>query len=146
MSMDEFIQTLTEEQKQALLKALSGGSFEPEVSDKPLTTHPPFIDGSRWQHEEPVSQAVDGDFSMKPNEALVSKRRSPVRAGKNTWIDQGECRGKEVETPDIKPTPRNRKPPAMKEVICHVCGNKSKVNASLVHGEFYRCDRCSGNK
>ena len=29
--MDEFIKTLTEEQKQALLKALSGGSFEPEV-------------------------------------------------------------------------------------------------------------------
>jgi len=136
MSMDEFVNTLTDEQRASLLKALTGDDFKGEVK----------VDSGRWQHEEPASEAVDGDFSMKPNDALVSKRRSPVRAGKNTWVDSGECRGKEVETPDIKPTPRNRKPPAMKEVICHVCGSKSKVNAGLVHGEFYRCDRCSGNK
>ncbi len=129
--MNEFIKTLTEEQKRALLKALSGGSFDPEVPN---------------QHEEPISEAVDGDFTMKQKDSLTSRRRSPVKAGENQWTDQGECRGKDVETPKIKPTPRNRKPPRKKSVTCHVCGKSTKVNANFVHGEFYRCDKCSGTK
>ena len=144
MSMNEFIKTLTEEQKRALLKALSGGSFDPEVPNKPFTTHTPSVD--RLQHEEPISEAVDGDFTMKQKDSLTSRRRSPVKAGENQWTDQGECRGKDVETPKIKPTPRNRKPPRKKSVTCHVCGKSTKVNANFVHGEFYRCDKCSGTK
>lgn len=132
--MDEFIRTLSEEQKQALLKALSGGDFKPEVSED-------TEDSARWLHEEPVSKAVDGDFSMKKN---IKPRRSIVQAGKNTWVDEGDCRGKEVETPDIKPIPRTRKPPTKKDVSCHVCGKKFQVNPSLIFGEFYRCDRCTG--
>ena len=131
--MDEFIKTLTEEQKTALLKALSGG----EVPDEPFTTHAPFIAGS----EEPISKAVDGNFQMKkPTDR--SPRRSTVRAGKNTWVDEGEL--KDIKTPDIKPTPRNRKAPKKKEVICRACGKTFKINASLVFGESYRCERCIG--
>jgi hypothetical protein len=131
--MDEFIKTLTEEQKQALLKALSGGSFEPEVSDKPVT------DDARWLHEEPVSEAVDGDFSMKKN---IKPRRSIVQAGENTWVDEGEDR--HIKTPEIKRTPRNRSAPKMREVKCSACGKVSKINAGLVFGEYYRCERCIG--
>lgn len=123
--MDEFVQTLSEEQKAALIKAL-GGNTEVET---------------RWQHEEPVSEAVDGNFQMKkPTER--PPRRSTVRAGKNTWVDEGEL--KDVKTPDIKPTPRNRKAPKKKDVTCKACGKTFKINASLVFGEFYRCERCIG--
>ncbi len=155
--MDEFIQTLTEEQKQALLKALSGGSFEPEVPAE-FTTHPPFIDGSRWQHEEPISEAVDGpqqqeskskptaeDFTMRKDTGSTldkTRRREAVKARANTWTDTGEH--KDISTPEATRTPRNRPTPKKKDVTCHICGKKSKVNASLVYGEFYRCDRCTG--
>ena len=137
--MDEFIKTLTEEQRRALLKALSGGSFEPETPDEPLNTHPPFIDGTRWQHEEPISKAVDGDFSMKKG---TRPRRSSVQAGENTWVDEGEDR--HIKTPEVNKTPRNRPAPRKKEVKCSACGKVSTINASLVFGEYYRCDRCIG--
>ena len=127
MSMDDFVQTLTEEQKAALIKAL-GGNTEVE---------------SRWQHEEPISETVDGpvqdaevkeDFSVTRKPTKFSKSKEPVRARKNTWTDEGECRGKDLETPNVKRTPRNRKPPAKKTVRCHACGKTEKVNASLVFG------------
>ena len=142
MSMDEFIQTLTEEQKQALLKALSGGSFEPEVPAE-STTHPPFIDGSRLQNKEPISKAVDGDFTMhKKTELSKQKRREKVKGSENTWTDTGEHR--DVETPDTARTPRNRSAPKKKTVRCHVCSKDFTINASLLYGEYYRCDRCTG--
>lgn len=132
MSMDDFIRTLSEEQKQALLRALSGGDFKPEVSED-------TEDSARWLHEEPVSKAVDGDFSMKKN---IKPRRSIVQAGENTWVDEGEDR--HIKTPEIKRTPRNRSAPKMREVKCSACGKVSKINAGLVFGEYYRCDRCIG--
>tara|TARA_B100001778_G_C18507541_1_gene592609 strand:- start:417 stop:815 length:399 start_codon:yes stop_codon:yes gene_type:complete len=131
MSMDNFVQTLTEEQKAALIKALSSdGSPAPEVE-------------SRWQHEEPTSEAVDGDFTMNKNREQENKnKRRPVQGGANTWEDTGEH--SDVSTPDVKKTPRNRRPPKMKEVKCNSCGKTFKLNSSLVHGEYYRCEACIG--
>ena len=133
MSMDDFIKTLSEEQKQALLRALSGGSFTPE---EPFTTHPPFIDGS----QEPISEAVDGDFTM--NKGRTSRQRTPIVARENTWTDTGEA--KDVTTPEVTRTPRNRQPPKKKEVRCHSCGKTFSVSPSVMFGEYYRCDRCCG--
>ncbi len=137
MSMDNFIQTLTSEQKAALIKALSDDVTEVEVE-------------SRWQHEEPVSEAVDGpvqdeeveDFSVARKPTKFHKSKEPVRARENTWTDTGEDR--HIETPQSSRTPRTRKAPAKKTVKCHACGKTEKVNASLVFGEYYRCDRCIG--
>ena len=125
MSMDEFLKTLTEEQKQALLRALSGGDFKQE--------QPPA--------EEP--RMSEDDFTMNKHRvsSLPSNgRREPVRARENTWTDEGES--KDIKTPDAKRTPRNRAKPKLKTVKCHVCGKEQKVNASIVYGEFYRCNRC----
>ncbi len=55
--MDEFVQTLSEEQKAALIKAL-GGNTEVE---------------SRWQHEEPISEAVDGVVKEEPKPSKLSQ-------------------------------------------------------------------------
>ena len=96
MSMDEFVQTLSKEQKEALIKAL-GGNVEVE---------------SRWQHEEPLSEAVDNiteDFRVvKGNNLQSDSRRESVKAK------------------------------------CHACGKTNEVNASLVFGEYYRCENCVG--
>ena len=133
MSMDNFVQTLTEEQKAALIKALSSDeSPAPEVE-------------SRWQHEEPISEAVDGDFTMnKGREVENKKRRRAVKGGNNTWEDTGEH--SDVSTPSVKRTPRNRQPPKMKDVTCNSCGKTFTLNASLVYGEYYRCESCTGGK
>jgi DNA-directed RNA polymerase subunit RPC12/RpoP len=146
--MDDFIQTLSSEQREALLKALVGDHVKGTVE-------------SRWQHEEPASEAVDGVAEQKPETSRAkdaedftmhkktdsglpkSGRREPVRARKNTWVDTGS-EAKDVTTPEVNRTPRNRKPPAKKQVTCHACGKKFKVNANIVYGEYYRCDRCTG--
>lgn len=130
MSMHEFIQTLTEEQRSALLKALTEDDFKPEVE-------------SRWQHEEPISEAVDGSFAMR-KKSDEKPRRGAVQAQKNTWKDEGEH--KDIITPQSKLTPRNRKPPKIKKVKCHICSKSFEINPAYVYGEFYRCDRCTGNK
>ena len=71
-----------------------------------------------------------------------TRRRETVKARANTWTDTGEH--KDISTPEATRTPRNRPAPKKKDVTCHICGKKDKVNASLVYGEFYRCDRCTG--
>jgi hypothetical protein len=120
--MDDFIQTLSEEQKQSLLKALSGGdSVEEQASDEPN---------------------VGEDFVVKTANTVPNLKRIPVKAGTNTWSDTGEH--KDVVTPDTSRTPRNRKTPNKKTVICNACGRKEKIQASLVYGEYYRCSRCVG--
>lgn len=136
MSMNEFVDTLTDEQRAALLKALTGDDFKPEV--RKSETSP--SDSSRWQHEEPVSEAVDGDFTM--NKGRTNKQRTPIVARENTWKDTGEA--KDITTPEVTRTPRNRQPPKKKEVRCHSCGKTFSVSPSVMFGEYYRCDRCCG--
>ncbi len=128
MSMDEFVETLSKEQKEALIKAL-GGNAQVE---------------SRFQHEEPISEAVDNiteDFRVVRNNNLQSdSRRESVKARSNTWEDTGEH--KNIETPESTRTPRSRQSPKKKTVKCHKCGKEEKINAGLVYGEYYRCDNC----
>ena len=135
--MDDFIKTLTEEQKQALLKALSGGSFEPEAPAEPFTAHPPVA-------KETKSKPTAEDFAMHKTENALGndRRREAVKAQINQWTDTGEH--KDVATPNTARTPRNRSAPRKKKVRCHVCAKDFTINANLVYGEFYRCDRCTG--
>lgn len=136
--MDEFVNTLTDEQRASLLKALTGDDLKGEVK----------VDSGRRQHEEPISEAVDGDFTMHRGESQhrlsKDKRRLPVRgARENKFVDDSKEHS-DVSTPSTKVTPRNRKPPTTKSVTCHICKKTFKINASLVYGEYFRCDRCIG--
>tara|TARA_B100000902_G_scaffold284953_1_gene270955 strand:- start:8275 stop:8649 length:375 start_codon:yes stop_codon:yes gene_type:complete len=123
MSMNEFVKTLSEEQKAALLSALA-------------------------ETEEVIEEAeetsdITEDFRVVKKSSLKSNgRREPVKARQNTWTDTGEH--KDIATPDVQRTPRNRPPPRKKNVVCNACGKSFKVNASIVYGEYYRCDRCTG--
>ena len=122
MSMDEFVSTLTDKQKEALMQALS-------KEEKPKQT-------------ESNQDNITEDFRVvKNNNNLKSdSRREPVSAQKNTWTDEGEH--KNISTPDVQRTPRNRPPPKMKDVTCNKCNKIFKVNASVVYGEYHICDRC----
>jgi len=122
MSMDDFVKTLSEEQKAALLSALAGKEEVVETEE---------------------TNDITDDFKVVKKSTLGSnRRREPVKARENTWTDTGEHR--EVETPNVHRTPRNRPPPKKKHVTCNACGKKYQVNANIVYGEYYRCDRCTG--
>lgn len=138
MSMDELVEKLSEEQKAALIKILSGDNSQtkPETNTEPPSKSGDDADTISFSYEVTEDfRVVKNDNNLKGN-----SRRVPVNAGKNTWTDTGEH--KEIVTPNAQRTPRNRPPPKKKEVLCNACGKTFKVNANMVYGEFYRCDRC----
>lgn len=121
MSMEDFVNTLNDEQKAALLAALS--------KEETVKTNSEKVEVDRE------------DFTVIKNTSAKNKREK-VKAKQNTWVDTGEDR--HIVTPEKPLTPRTRKPPAKKNVQCSVCGKKYSINASLVYGEYYRCDNCIG--
>ena len=96
--------------------------------------------------EETVSSntkrnTVTEDFKVVREQTASGKK--PVKFKKNNWQDDG-AEFKDIETPQIKRTPRKRNAPVKKKVECHVCGKEFTMNANLVYGEFVRCNRCTG--
>jgi DNA-directed RNA polymerase subunit RPC12/RpoP len=131
--MKNFVDTLSEEQKQALLEALNKDKnivlahVDPEV-------------------KEQTKNIISEDFTMKQqSNSINKKRKEPVRARENLWKDTGEA--KDIITPEIKPpTPRTRKPPTKVELQCHICNKKFETDKRFVFGEYNRCDRCASKK
>lgn len=137
MSMNDFINMLNDEQKQALLKALVGNS--PTVSSVPEEVKKESI--KKIQSSAPPA-SVNEDFTMFKQDSNNTRRKEAVRARKNEWKDTGEFR--DVETPQFERTPRRRQPHKKVEVECHVCGKSFKEDPKFVHGDYYRCNRCTG--
>jgi hypothetical protein len=119
MSMDDFIKTLSTEQKEALLNALQKNDTPPEPESK-----------------------VQNDFTVSSTRNSNNRRKEPVKARKNEWVDTGEFR--DIETEYGERTPRNRKPSKKVDVECSVCGRSFKTDPKYVYGEYHRCNRCTG--
>lgn len=122
--MNEFINSLSEEQKKKLLEALL----------------------PKQDESNPTKSVVGEDFRVFKTDNKLSnqRRREPVRGKENKWRDTGEC--SDVETKYGERTPRNREAPRKSEVDCHVCGRSFKVDKRYIFGEYYRCNRCGGKK
>lgn len=134
MSMDNFINMLTDEQKQALLQALTGENTK-KTKEQPIAKEESIpSDGFIAQTKVTNSQTTTSKYS----------RREPVRARENRWEDTGEFR--DIETPEVERTPRRRPPPKKVDVECSSCGKSFKVDARFVYGEYYRCNRCASRK
>lgn len=141
-NMKEFVELLTPEQKKALLEALTGEEAKPE--NEYGLQQKESVSASN-DNEEEVPE-MPNDFTMKRSKINTMKqnsRREQVKAHQNQWVDTGNEHA-DIKTPQKTLTPRNRKPPKKKNVTCHKCGKTQQVNANLVYGEFYRCDRCVG--
>lgn len=138
MSMNDFINMLNDDQKQALLKALVGDS--PSISSVPTEVKQESV--KHIQSSMP-SASVSEDFKVYTRQDNSNvRRKEPVKARKNEWRDTGEFR--DVETPQFERTPRKRQPHKRVEVECHVCGKTFKEDPKCVHGDYYRCNRCTG--
>lgn len=139
------LNTMTAEQKSELLNKLMD-SLAPPSQDQQIE---PIQQTEPIQEEAVSSQPqsnVTEDFRVVQNEQL-DKRKTPVRAKKNQWVDSGEDRD-----PDFDPqkyermgkATRNRGKVKKRTIECHVCGRSFQVNPALVHGEYVRCNRCTG--
>ena len=132
------LNTMTAEQKAELLNNLMG-SLKEDTPAEPAPKQEEVVSS------EPQSNITE-DFRVVQNSDL-EKRKTPVRAKKNQWIDEGEDRD-----PDFDPVKyermgkaaRNRGKVKKRTIECHVCGRSFQVNPSLVHGEYVRCNRCTG--
>lgn len=127
MSMDNFLSMLTPEQKLALLQALQ---TEISPSNKP-------------QQEPKKDNAADSFVTdIKQPQPTNNRRREPVKARKNEWVDTGE--GRDFDTEYGERTPRSRKPYKKVNVECSVCGKSFKADPKYIYGEYHRCSRCTG--
>jgi hypothetical protein len=99
-------------------------------------------DDKKENPKEAKGVVVDRDFVVQRDDKSGVSKKQPVKGGKNTWTDKGEHR--DVDTPNYEPSTRSR--PATHKVnkVCHVCGKKFEIVASLVSGEFMRCNSCIG--
>ncbi len=120
MSMDDFLKTLNEEQKAALLKALTENKTE---EDAPNTQDDFRTDSIK----KPLNN---------------NRRREPVKGRKNEWVDTGEF--KDYDTKYGDRVPRQRKPFKKVDVECSVCGRSFKTDPKFVYGEYHRCSKCVG--
>lgn len=148
-SFEEFINNLSPEQMELLQAALSKASNKP-VAKIPIRELPSRNQSNKEEvvSSKPPRRRVNEDFTVTRNqEDSLDKRKVPVRAKKNQWMDAGEDRD-----PDFDPakfermgkTARNRQKVKKEIVECHVCGRNFQVNADLIYGEYIRCNRCTG--
>jgi len=126
MNMEKFLKSLNEEQKAALIGLLQ--NEEQEVTEELAS--------------DQEDQEVGENFVVKNRNMTESKGRSEVKGGKNKWVDTGEFR--DVTTPDVDRTPRRKSPPKKTRVECHVCGKSFKADPRYLHGEYHRCNQCTG--
>lgn len=138
MNLKAFVQTLSLQEREELLNILT--------EDIAMwTTIPPHIqeemegNATASENSEELLEKNSQDFTMH-SDISNDNKKGPVKARKNAWTDSGEDR--HIETPSAKRTPRTRRPPQQKDVVCSACGKKQTVNASLVFGEYYRCESC----
>lgn len=127
MSMNNFLDMLTKEQKLALLKALQEDSIT--VSSVPEDVK-----------KESISH-INDSFIVDKNKTN-NRRKEPVKGRKNQWVDEGEDR--HIETKYGARTPRTREPSKKIDVDCAVCGKSFKTDPKYVYGDYPRCNRCTG--
>ena len=134
MSMDDFMRSLSDQQKAMFLAALQDSGTPPneediDVNPKWTTTMPPHIE-KEFQEQRGTSKHFSNmpppsvekahhilsvnseDFTMTKNN-VKDKRKQKVSAKENTWVDTGEH--KNIDTPAVQKTPRTRPKPKKKK-------------------------------
>jgi hypothetical protein len=133
--LDKFIESLTAEQKMALIQTISD-SMEPEVKEEPKSV----VKAAQESHRD-----VNLDFTVS-KEASREKTKVPVTETKrfNSFTDDGtEAQGSEFKTPDIQPTQRRRPPVNKVNQKCTKCDKTVKVHPTHAR-DWFICDRCIG--
>lgn len=148
MDLNNFFNSLTDDQKTQLANALLGSVDSPKSEDKPKAKAKKAEPKAKKAAEpkKPPQISVDNNFTVTKVESADSqnRRKEPVRARKNEWKDTGEFRDASSSDYDLTPSPRKREAPKKIDVDCHVCGRSFKADQRFVFGEYHRCNRCVG--
>ena len=130
------LDSLTPEQKEDLIKGILNSNVKGGEAPKDK-------DGEEAVSSSP-RPSVNEDFSVTRENTKESK--TVVKFRKNKWVDDGEMRDETVNYDKLEKTrtPRRRSQPNKKQVECHVCGKSFAINENLIHGEYIRCNRCTG--
>lgn len=125
------LESLSEEQKAQLVQGLLGSVQKEQPVEKTEETVSPV-------------KSVGDDFRVTNSQGQVSKGKTPVRARKNSWKDDGsfQLEGEDEWATTRKRTPRSRSKATKVEVECSVCGKTFMENPNLIYGEYHRCNRC----
>ena len=132
----KLLESLTPDQKASLVDSLLNDNVKrdvPEMKEEAPPSNP--------------SSNVNEDFTVTRGDDFLEKRKTPVRANKNQWVDDGEDRD-----PDFDPakfermgkTSRNRGKAKRERLSVMSAARLLGMNANLVHGEYIRCNRCTG--
>jgi hypothetical protein len=134
------LESLTDEQKAQLVQGL----LKSNESDEVLWVNPELKEET--VSSKPRSRNVTEDFRMV-NDNTLEKRKTPVRARKNQWVDEGEDRDPNFDPAKFErmgKATRSRGKIKKETVECHVCGKTFSINPSLIYGTNIRCNRCTG--
>ena len=135
--LDEFIKSLSVEQKQALLESISESlSGQPQVEEK----KPEQVKTTKGKQRD-----TDLDFTVNRKDSEV-KTRMPVteRERFNSFVDDGtESKGEEFATPDAPITERRRPPTKKVSQTCSRCSKTFQVHPTHARERFV-CDKCIG--
>ena len=145
MDLNNFFNSLTDDQKTQLDNALLSSVDSPKNDDKPKAKAKTKTKKA-VEPKKPPQITVDDNFTVTKAESVDSqnRRKEPVRARKNEWKDTGEFRDVHSPDYDLTPSPRKREAPKKIDVDCHVCGRSFKADQRFVFGEYHRCNRCIG--
>lgn len=138
--VQKLLESLTPEQKDQLVQGLLNSNVKGDV---------PQLDKKSFEEKQtPKSRSnVNEDFTVERGKDVLEKRKTVVRAKRNQWTDNGEDRDMDFDPQKFERmgrTSRNRGKAKKKTLECHVCGKTFSMNANLVHGEYIRCNRCTG--
>jgi hypothetical protein len=136
--MNDFVNMLNDDQKKALLKALTEDS--PTLEQIPENVKKESI--NHIQSSIRPTANVNDDFTINRQATTNNRRKEQVKGRKNNWVDNGEFR--DIETPQFEKTPRRREASKKVDLECHVCGKSFKADPKFVYGEYHRCNRCTG--
>ncbi len=135
-AVKKLLEALTSEQKADLIDKILNSN----VKEDAAPTEQEQI------NSEPKS-SVNEDFTVNRKEDIFERRKTPVKAKKNKWVDDGEDRDLDFDPEKFERmgrTSRNRGKTKKKMIECHVCGKTFSIHPSLIHGEFIRCNKCTG--
>ena len=138
MSFEQFIQSLSEEQKEKLREALSPQNNSDE--NKPEQNKKNNQPAPRRSNQD----TEDFTMSIVKDTNEVTKGGTPVNLTKktNTFVDTGEdAKGEEFKTPEIQLTERKRPSPKKISQLCQRCNKHFDVHQTHAR-EFFVCDKC----
>jgi len=94
---------------------------------------------------EEQPQVVSTIFSTIKKEEGSVRGRVPVKAGLNTWTDDGGVPLEDFDKKVVRQKPTDFRPMASKKKIkCSICAREVEIPTSLPTTDYYRCERCIG--